>query len=53
MGDYLAARLPGRVSERIAALIYERSGGNPLFMVAAVEHLTAQGLIEVREGVLR
>lgn len=40
-GDSSEANLP----TGLAALLHRHSGGNPLFMVAAVEHLSERGLI--------
>lgn len=36
--------------EALAALLYRRSEGNPLFMVAALEHLEKRGLIFQEQG---
>jgi DNA-binding winged helix-turn-helix (wHTH) protein/tetratricopeptide (TPR) repeat protein len=49
--DYLA----GEVSETappnaLAALLYARAGGNPLFMVAALEHLEERGVVSREQG---
>jgi predicted ATPase len=38
------------VPEGLAALIYRYSEGNPLFMVAAVDHMRSRGLIAVENG---
>jgi DNA-binding winged helix-turn-helix (wHTH) protein/predicted ATPase len=41
---YLALRLPGaRVSEGLQRVIYQRTDGNPLFVVAVVDALVHQG----------
>ena len=37
---YVAARLDGQVSPEVAASVFQRSGGNALFMVNVLEHLT-------------
>jgi DNA-binding winged helix-turn-helix (wHTH) protein/tetratricopeptide (TPR) repeat protein len=37
-------------AETLAALLYRRSEGNPLLMVAAVEHLSERGLIFRKHG---
>jgi DNA-binding winged helix-turn-helix (wHTH) protein len=43
---YLAAESPaGSLPEGFAELIYRRSEGNPLFMVAALDHMTERGQI--------
>jgi DNA-binding winged helix-turn-helix (wHTH) protein/tetratricopeptide (TPR) repeat protein len=48
--EFLAAPAPGASqSAGLVELIHRHSGGNPLFMVAALEHLTQRGLIS-REG---
>jgi len=39
VASYVAARLVGPGTEEIAALVFERSGGNALFMVNVLEHL--------------
>jgi DNA-binding winged helix-turn-helix (wHTH) protein len=38
--------------DRLANLLYRRSEGNPLFMVAALEHIIEQGLLHDRDGQL-
>src|SRR5262249_55729537 len=49
--DYLAAESSSAlVAEGLAAMVYRHSEGNPLFMVAAVNHLTERGLISRRNG---
>ncbi len=51
VAEYLANRAAGAaVPEGVAALIYRFSEGNPLFMVAAVDHLRNRGLIAVENG---
>jgi len=37
---------------RLADLLYRRSEGNPLFMVAALEHIIEQGMLQDRDGQL-
>ena len=49
MAEYLAAAA-GAVPEGLAALIYRHSEGNPLFMVATLDHLRERGLIAVENG---
>jgi len=45
---YLALRLPGgQVSEGLVRAIYQRTDGNPLFVVAAVDALVQQGWLAV------
>jgi predicted ATPase len=39
VGAYVAARLGGTVSEDVADLVFQRSGGNALFMVNMYDHL--------------
>jgi DNA-binding winged helix-turn-helix (wHTH) protein/tetratricopeptide (TPR) repeat protein len=47
---YLAVRFPGnRFPADLARLIHERTEGNPLFMVNAVDYLVAEGLISESE----
>ena len=51
VSDYLNARFPGhRFTESLAALIHERTEGNPLFMVNVVDYLVAENLITHRDG---
>ena len=52
VGRYLSLRFPNnRFPAELAALIHERTEGNPLFMVNAVDYLVAEGLIaECEEG---
>src|SRR5262252_2112318 len=49
---YLSGRFPDhRFPSGLAELIHERTEGNPLFMVNAVDYLVAEGLIiEEEEG---
>src|SRR5262245_11691439 len=42
---YLAGRLGGEVSARLAAFVYARTEGHALFLVNMVEHLVGQGLV--------
>src|SRR5262245_42167598 len=43
---YLAVRFPGhRFPAALAALIHDRTEGNPLFMVATADYLRDQGLV--------
>jgi predicted ATPase len=47
----LAIESPGApLPEGLAALIYRHSEGNPLFMVAILEHMRERGLIAVMNG---
>ena len=39
------------LSKGLAALLYRHSDGNPLFMIAALDHLSEQGLISRESGV--
>jgi predicted ATPase len=51
IAEYLANQTPGAaVPEGLAALIYRYSEGNPLFMVAALDHLRRRGLIAMENG---
>src|SRR6202022_3106190 len=48
---YLTSEAPETTSsEALAALLYRHSEGNPLFMVAALEHLEERGLISREHG---
>jgi DNA-binding winged helix-turn-helix (wHTH) protein len=50
VAEYLAAESPrASLPEGLAGLMHRHSEGNPLFMVAALDHLTEKGLI-VREN---
>jgi hypothetical protein len=50
VAKYLTAHFPGlRVSEELAQWIYQRTDGNPLFLISVVEHLVARGIL-AREG---
>ena len=40
----------GRVSERLAQRLYERTGGNPFFLEQVCRALVEQGAVSVREG---
>jgi predicted ATPase/DNA-binding winged helix-turn-helix (wHTH) protein len=51
VAEYLSVRFPAnRFPAQLARLIYERTEGNPLFMVNAVDYLAAEGLIGESEG---
>lgn len=51
VNNYLSVRFPAnRFPAELAGLIHERTEGNPLFMVNAVDYLVAEGLIGEREG---
>ncbi len=51
VAEYLAARFEGsEFSIELARLIYDRTDGNPLFMVNVVDYLIAQGLIVQGDG---
>ena len=51
VGEYLSARFQrGPLPVGLAQLIHRRSEGNPLFMVSAVDHLQAEGLITESAG---
>jgi DNA-binding winged helix-turn-helix (wHTH) protein len=50
VATYLAIRFPGnRFPTKLAASIHQRTEGNPLFMVNAVDYLVAEKLIDLRE----
>ncbi len=49
--DYLVGEQPeSPLPDGLAALVYRHSEGNPLFMVAALHHLIARGLIARESG---
>jgi DNA-binding winged helix-turn-helix (wHTH) protein len=49
--EYLAAGAPeGSLPKGLAGLIHRNSGGNPLFMILALDHLTRRGLISHEGG---
>jgi DNA-binding winged helix-turn-helix (wHTH) protein/tetratricopeptide (TPR) repeat protein len=51
VSKYLSSRFPEhQFPERLAQLIHERTDGNPLFMVNAVNYVLETGLIVEREG---
>jgi predicted ATPase/DNA-binding winged helix-turn-helix (wHTH) protein len=51
VGEYLAARSPGAsVPPGLSALLHRHSEGNPLFMVAALDHMTKRALISQENG---
>src|SRR5271165_1131419 len=48
---YLAAKsTDGTVPNGLAELLHRRSEGNPLFMVAALEHMSQRGFISLQNG---
>jgi len=51
---YLAAQSPdASVPRGLAALLHRHSEGNPLFMVAALDHMTQRGLLSRENGTWR
>jgi DNA-binding winged helix-turn-helix (wHTH) protein/tetratricopeptide (TPR) repeat protein len=51
IAEYLTAEAPGtRPPEALAALLYRCSEGNPLLMLAALEHLGERGAISREQG---
>lgn len=53
IADYLSTMYQNsELRDRLANLLYRRSEGNPLFMVAALEHIVEQGLLHDRDGKL-
>lgn len=51
IGEYLAAESKvASLPEGLASLLFRHSEGNPLFMVAALEHLRARNLITEENG---
>ena len=49
--EYLAAESPDtRLPAGFAKLVYHHSEGNPLFMVASLEHMTDRGLLSRESG---
>jgi predicted ATPase/DNA-binding winged helix-turn-helix (wHTH) protein len=52
VAEYLASSSSeASVLDGLAALIHRHSEGNPLFMVAALDHMTERGLISCQNGV--
>ncbi|WP_089932881.1 ATP-binding protein [Candidatus Entotheonella palauensis] len=45
LSTYILDRLGGAVNPSVTALLHERSGGNPLFLMHLVEHLVHTGLL--------
>ena len=51
VAEYLAMEPTGRaVAEGLAGLIHRHTEGNPLFMVAALDHMRDRGLIAIENG---
>lgn len=51
VAEYLAMEARGVAApETLTGLLYQHSEGNPLFMVAALEHMCNQGLIALENG---
>ena len=51
VGEYLAVESAGAsLPEGLASLLYQQSEGNPLFMVAALNHMIERGLITRGKG---
>ncbi|MFZ2061934.1 MAG: AAA family ATPase [Candidatus Binatus sp.] len=52
VAEYLEAESSGdKLTEGLAKLIYHHTEGNPLFVVAMLDHLTEQGLVFQERGV--
>jgi hypothetical protein len=50
VATYLADPSDARPPEGLAGLVHRHSEGNPLFMVAALEHMTGRGFISREKG---
>jgi DNA-binding winged helix-turn-helix (wHTH) protein len=51
IGEYLSRRFPQHeFPSAFAAMLHERTEGNPFFLVNAVDYLEAEGLIAERDG---
>ena len=50
VGEYTAARIGGMYSEDVADQVFQRSGGNALFMVNVLDHLVQAGAIRKLDG---
>ena len=50
VADYLAATFGGGDLPGLATMIYRQSDGNPLFMIALLDHLRQQGMIAQTDG---
>ncbi len=50
VAEYLAAEWSGKVPAGLAKLIYHHSEGNPLFIVAMLDHMSEQGLVFKESG---
>ncbi|HXO32417.1 MAG TPA: AAA family ATPase [Candidatus Acidoferrales bacterium] len=51
VAEYLAIESAGKAAaEGLARLIYRHTEGNPLFMVAALDHMRDRGLIAIENG---
>jgi len=48
--SYLAGSPEGAAPEGLAALLHRHSEGNPLFVVAALEHMIGRGLVSYQNG---
>src|SRR5262249_16408813 len=54
VATYLAARVPGRaLPPRLSQVLYERTEGNPFFLVSLVHELLARGVVREDEGAWR
>ena len=54
VAEYLAAESSeANVPEGLAKLVYYQSEGNPLFMVASLDHMTERGLLSRKSGAWR
>jgi len=54
VAEYLAVETPGApVPEGLATLVYRYSEGNPLFMLAALDHMRNRDLIAIENGAWR
>jgi predicted ATPase len=51
VAEYLAAKSSGlSLPDGLASLLFQQSEGNPLFMVAALDHMTERGMISWNKG---
>ncbi len=50
VGEYTATRIGGKSSEELADQVFQRSGGNALFMVNVLDHLLQAGAVHKLDG---
>jgi DNA-binding winged helix-turn-helix (wHTH) protein/predicted ATPase len=53
VGEYLAARFEAPISVALRSIVYQRSEGNPLFMINITDYFLGRGAIAQKDGAVQ